>query len=195
MAWLIVAAVITLVSLITSYFVPERFRWRKIALLIIGILGVIWSFTQGYISHQDVLQLRTKVTDLEAQQIPRHLSPEQKAILIAALSPFSGQKVSLWCLISARDCNAFTEDFGFVFREAKWNVPKIDFGTADYDVVGIKPILNEQFPRWSPNTPPIPAAAVLAETLYQLKLTNTREINRHPDVPIDAILIRIGRIP
>jgi hypothetical protein len=146
MAALIVAGVITLVSLVTNYFVPERFRWRKIALLIIGILGVIWSFAQGYISHQDVLHLRTKVTDLEAQQIPRNLSPEQKATLIAALSPFSGQKVSLWCLISARDCNAFAEDFRSVFKEAKWNAPKIDFGTVGYDVVGVEPILNEQYP-------------------------------------------------
>jgi len=52
MAGLIVAGVITLVSLITNYFVPERFRWRKIALLTIGILGVIWSFAQGYMSYQ-----------------------------------------------------------------------------------------------------------------------------------------------
>jgi hypothetical protein len=195
MAGLIVAGVITLVSLITNYFFPERFRWRKIALLTIGILGVIWSFAQGYMSYQNVLQLRKKVTDLEAQQITRHLSPEQKATLIAALSPFSGQKVSLWCLISARDCNAFAEDFRSVFKEAKWDAPKIDFGTADYDVVGVEPILNEQFPDWPPNTPPIPAAAVLAETLYQLKLTKTRAINPHPDVPTDTILIRIGRIP
>jgi drug/metabolite transporter (DMT)-like permease len=48
MTGLIFAAVITLVSLITNYFVPDRFQWRKIALLIIEILGIIWTFSQGY---------------------------------------------------------------------------------------------------------------------------------------------------
>jgi hypothetical protein len=196
MAGLILAAVITVGSLVTNYFVPERFRWRRIALLIIGILGVIWTFGQGYIAHQNVSQLRTKVTDLEARQIARHLSPEEKTTLIAALSPFGGQKVSIWCLVSAWDCDVFAEEFRSVFREAKWDAPRIEVGTADYDVVGIEPILNEQLlnPLLTIK-PPIPAVVALAQTLYQLKLTKTNVINRHPDVPMDTILIRIGRIP
>ena len=92
MAGLILAALITLASLITNSFVPERYRWRKITVLIIGILGVIWTFKQGYFSHQDAVQLQAKVNDLEARQIARHLSPEQRATLTAALSPFAGQR-------------------------------------------------------------------------------------------------------
>jgi hypothetical protein len=116
---------------------------------------------------------------------------------MAALSPFAGQKVSIRCLVSTWDSNAFAEEFRAVFRDAKWGAPRIDFGTADYDVVGIEPILNEQLLNQPVITvrSPIPAAVSLAETLYQLKLTKTNAINRHPDVPMDTILIRIGRIP
>jgi hypothetical protein len=63
-----------------------------------------WQF---YNAQQNISQLRTKVTDFEVQQIARLLSADEKATLIAALSPFSGQKVSIWCLVSAWDCNAF----------------------------------------------------------------------------------------
>jgi hypothetical protein len=167
------------------------------ALLYIGLVVVVCMAGQFYFANRDALQLRAKVTDLEAQQISRLLTADEKATLITALSPFAGQKVSIWCLVSAWDCNAFAENFRSVFSEAKWNVPKIDFGTADYDLVGIEPILNERLitPPFFANTPPIPAAVALADTLYQLKLTQTRAINRLPDLPIDTILIRIGRIP
>jgi hypothetical protein len=70
-----------------------------------------------------VALLNKQVAVLEAEQTMRHLRPEQKSALITALSPFRGQKVELWCLVSAFDCNTFAEELREVFRQASWSVP------------------------------------------------------------------------
>jgi hypothetical protein len=148
---------------------------------------------------QDALRRRLdeankQVASLEAEQTPRHLRPDQKSALITALSPFHGQRIELWCSVSAFDCNAFAEEFREVFRLANWSLPpKIDFGTADYDVVGIEPLVNDGVLKLSADTAPIPAAIALANTLFDLGLIPKNAINRHPSVPLDTILIRIGR--
>jgi hypothetical protein len=99
----------------------------------------------------------------------------------------------LWCLVSAFDCNAFAEDFRDVLRQAKWAEPRISFGTADYDVVEIEPLVNDSLINQPLDTPPIPAADALANALFSLGLVRKAVVNRHPTVPIDTILIRIGR--
>jgi hypothetical protein len=127
------------------------------------------------------------------QQERRHLKPGEKDFLVSALSTFVDQKVELWCLVGVLDCNAFAKDFRDVFRRAGWADPRITFGTADYDVNGIEPLVNESLNSQPLATPPIPAARTLAGTLFTLGLVPEARVNTHPSVPIDTILIRIGR--
>jgi hypothetical protein len=68
MALLIVAAVITLVSLVTSHFLPDRFRWRKILLLVVGIVGAALSFSQGYSNLERADGLQHELGTLEQKQ-------------------------------------------------------------------------------------------------------------------------------
>jgi hypothetical protein len=135
-------------------------------------------------------QLAAQAAD---QQTRRHLKQGEKDFLVSALSSFAGQKIELWCLVGVLDCNAFAEDFRDVFRRAGWAEPTISFGTADYDVKGIEPMVNESLISQPLATPPIPAARALAGTLFTLGLIPEIIVNRHPNVPIDTILIRIGR--
>jgi hypothetical protein len=72
MVWLIVAAVIMIASLVTTHFVPDRFRWRKIALLVIGILGAVWSFAQGYRNLERVAVFQAKLVSVEEQLMARN---------------------------------------------------------------------------------------------------------------------------
>jgi hypothetical protein len=138
-----------------------------------------------------------KAAQLAAQsadrQIRRHLRPDQKDFLVSALSTFAGQKVELWCLVGVLDCNAFAEDFRDVFRRAGWAEPTINYGTGDYDVKGIEPFVNESLKSEPLATPPIPAAETLAHTLFTLGLIQKAIVNVHPSMPIDTVLLRIGR--
>jgi hypothetical protein len=85
----------------------------------------------------------TPSTPSQTDQQTRRLAPAQKAALISALSPFPNQKVELWCLVGVFDCGEFAEDFLDVFRQARWVAPRIEYGTADYDVVGVEPLVND----------------------------------------------------
>src|ERR1051326_7259128 len=94
MARLIIAALPTL----TSYLLPDRFRWRKITLLVIGIAGSIWSFLQGYANLRRVAYLETKVGSVEciqSQASGRHFTPDQRRPLEKRLSEFSGLVVNV----------------------------------------------------------------------------------------------------
>jgi hypothetical protein len=56
---------LTLISLVTNYFLPDRFHWRKTALLIVGLLGLGGSVIQGYrgIGKMTSLQQRQEYFD------------------------------------------------------------------------------------------------------------------------------------
>jgi hypothetical protein len=52
---------LALISLVINSFLPDRFRWRKTAILILGLLGLGGSFIQGYWGIE-------KMTALQQQQ-------------------------------------------------------------------------------------------------------------------------------
>jgi hypothetical protein len=88
MVSLTIAAVITLVSLVTSHFLPDRFRGRKIVLLVIGIVGAAWSFAQGYWSLERVVDLQQKIA-------ARALSPGAQDRIASKLKMFKGTPFDL----------------------------------------------------------------------------------------------------
>jgi hypothetical protein len=136
-----------------------------------------------------------KVTDLQSQQIARRLSPEQKAMLVAALMPFAKQKVLIWCSTNAWDCTNFATDFQSVFKQANWDVPEtIVFGIAvGYDSVGIEVLAN---PQWISDPAKIPQSiVVLITTLMNLGLMSAPNLGRLPEAQPETIFFRIGRIP
>ena len=88
MAPLVIAALITLVSLVSSQFLPDRFRLRKVVALVIGILGAAWSFAQGYWSLERGADLDAQLSKAraETQKIrerisTRHFTGEQMTVI------------------------------------------------------------------------------------------------------------------
>ena len=77
---------------------------------------------------KEVAQLKEQLAEADKksallleQQTPRRLSTEQKQSLIAALSPFPGQKISLVCLMNDTEGMQLSEDFSEVFKAAHWD--------------------------------------------------------------------------
>lgn len=135
-----------------------------------------------------------KVADLQYQQTPRRLSPEQKATLLTSLTLFAGQKISIWCSANAWDCVNFATDFQSVFKQAKWDTPDtITFGIVmGYDAAGIEVLVNPVMASDPNNTPP--PVVTLITTLVSLRLMAAPEIGRLPDIEPGTIFFRIGRI-
>jgi hypothetical protein len=95
MVSLIIAAVITLVSLVTSHFLPDRFRGRKIVLLVIGMVGAAWSFAQGYRSLERVADLHKELGTLQQKIAARALSPDAQDRIASKLKMFKGTPFDL----------------------------------------------------------------------------------------------------
>jgi hypothetical protein len=135
-----------------------------------------------------------KVADIQSQQIPRRLSPEQKATLLTSLAPFAGQKISIWCSTNAWDCVNFATDFQSVFKQAKWDTPDtITFGiVTGYDAKGIEVLVNPMTASDPSNTPP--PVVTLITTLVSLRLMAAPELGRMAEIEPDTIFFRIGRI-
>jgi hypothetical protein len=115
---------------------------------------------------------------------PKILTPEQQKTLIAALSPFAGQKVRVDILVGGAD--ALATDFVEVFRAAKWHVDpespsQVILATR---LFGLQPTINR-----AGSTPP--AFPVLVDTLAALGLgPNTGFADEQ--TPIGIINMKIG---
>jgi hypothetical protein len=135
------------------------------------------------------------IAGLRSQTIARRISPEQKSALVAVLSPFAGQKITIICSNNAWDCINFATDFQAVFREAKWDTPnEIAVGIAlGLDPVGVEFGVN---PGWvSSGVPPAPLNVL---GIAMVRLGFAREpvsIAKVPTIPFGTIEFRVGRIP
>jgi hypothetical protein len=139
-------------------------------------------------------QIDTLRRQIERQQTPRRLTPEQRAAIVDAISLFPGQKITLVCSISSWDCTSFATDFRSSFKQAKWDTSNINIGIATgYDDAGIEVAVNPQTVTDPNNVPP--PARVLIETLFSLQLVPKPIIDRSSDVDAGTIRFTIGRIP
>ena len=126
----------------------------------------------------------TRVTEPQKPVPPRILSSEQQQTLIAALSPFAGQKVQVDTVAGGNE--GLANDFVEVFRAAKWQV---DPGSPSQDVlakrlVGLQPTIN----RAGTIPPGFPA---LADTLAALGL-GPKTGYADEQTPVGIIDMKIG---
>jgi hypothetical protein len=129
-------------------------------------------------------QDNTSVAEPQKVAPPSVLSLEQQQTLIAALSPFAGQKVRVDTVVGG-DVR-LANDFGEVFRAAKWHV---DAGSPSQVVLatrlfGIQPTINRA------GTVP-PAFAALVDTLATLGL-GPKTGFADEQTPVGTIHLRIG---
>ena len=96
-------------------------------------------------------QDNTSVAEPQKAVPPRVLSLEQQQTLIAALSPFAGQKVRVDTVVGGDD--RLANDFVEVFQAAKWHV---DAGSPSQVVLatrlfGLQPTINRVAPFLQPS--------------------------------------------
>ncbi len=129
-------------------------------------------------------QGNTSVTEPQKAVPPKILTSEQQQTLIAALSPFAGQKVRVDALVGSDD--GLVRDFVEVFRAAKWHV---DPGSPSQVVLakrlfGLQPTINRA------GTAP-PAFAALVDTLAALGL-GPKTGFADEQTPVGIIDMKIG---
>jgi hypothetical protein len=133
--------------------------------------------------------------ELQEQLAQRRLTPEQRGALLAALSPFKGQKASVFCVLGDGEGKRFADDFVSVLIAAQWDLgpkPGVDQGVYDKDPIGIEPTLNQG----EVSAGRIPQAfSVLINTLGQLHLIKAKQAFANPETQVGLIELRIGRKP
>jgi len=134
-----------------------------------------------------------KLSEFQKEPAPRRITGQQKAELIAALSPFRGQKVSIVCVMGDEEGLALAQDFVAVFVAANWHFEgTLGVAQATYskNPIGVEVTLNEN--KVNANRVP-PAAAALISSLISMGLTKGGFKNA--EVPADKIEVRVGNKP
>jgi len=142
--------------------------------------------------HTARLQLEAKHAALQSYQAQRRLTHEEKRTIIAAISPFPGQKVEIQSILGDSDGKEYAEDFVAVFDAAKWD-HNGDAGVSYHvwtpEPVGIEVTVNDGYAR---NV--VPGIEALVGALQKLGLIGTTGFIR-PEVPVGQVQLRIGRKP
>ena len=129
MTLIIVGAVLTVISLVTSYFLTDRSRWRQFVLLV-GIVGAALSFAQGYRNleravdlQQELGALSEKNQRLQEQIMPRKLSGDYRRQFTKMLLSDAGHNVVIVSAMLDHEAGDFADSFVEPFRDGKWTVP------------------------------------------------------------------------
>ena len=140
-------------------------------------------------------RLNEKIADLATKQADRRLTDEQKRTLIAALSPFHGQKVVIWTILGNSECKRFLEDFTEIFDKIGWDYDhgnRVFYGNYASDPVGVAIAVNktlkDQHKVLSVVTP-------LTETLASFGLVPPKTVSPTDEVRPEEVGLVIGRKP
>jgi hypothetical protein len=140
----------------------------------------------------EMAQVQRRLEEARKEQAPRRLTPDQQATLIAALSPFRGQKITIWFVMGNTESKDFASDFDSVIRRAGWDdgggVNQATYGGPD--PVGVEVFVKEATPDNEP-----PALVGLVVTLAKMGLMPGRNVDVDADLPIDTIKLSIGAKP
>jgi hypothetical protein len=114
---------------------------------------------------KELEQPNASVTEPQKTSTARALTPEQQRTLLAALSPYAGQKVRVDTVMGSEDRLALAKDFVEIFRTANWDVDPISPLQVAYKKppIGLEPTINQ-----AGRVPP--AFPVLVDTLAVLGL-------------------------
>jgi hypothetical protein len=173
--------------------------WMEIAgFVFLGLCVVSEVIAFFYGNRKDALSEQAtteQIESIKAAQRQRRLSDEQKRTLIAALSPYQGQKISVVRIMGDTEAEPPANDFVDVLVAAGWvfdGKPGVVQAAYDRDPIGIEPTLNQVEAKAGRIPPALP---VLVDTLLQLNLIRERKGFANLNVPIGRIELRVGRRP
>ena len=135
--------------------------------------------------------------EAKKQQAQRRLEEFEKQTLIAALSPYPGQKIIIASTWGDNEAKTYRNDFVEVFDAAKWDH---DGPNGIHESLYTEPIT-----RIAVSLPPAPekgkvvlteAIKVLIDTLIKLNLLDTKQAyTTGNDVPPGSVALIVGSIP
>ena len=132
---------------------------------------------------------------VQANVATRALSVGQKQNLIAALSPFSGQKVTIETIAGDDDGNRFKQDFVAVLKFAEWSFDEkrdvVQAATVP-PPIGVQVTVNEDEVRAGRV---LQSARVFVQTLHKLGITRGNTLFVDNQVPVGMIKLTSGSRP
>jgi hypothetical protein len=134
-----------------------------------------------------------KVAELEIKQPERRLSLAEKDILIAAMRPYPGQKISIGCITGDIYGKDLAEDFVAVSRAANWDDGGgIGFSQSVFlqDPEGVVVLINQTEADAHKATIGV---AALVQTLANLHLIQTAAVTGSVDVSAGTVRLVIGK--
>ena len=155
-----------------------------------------WRKSEVETLNQQLAEAGEKVTKLEKQGAQRHLTEANKTALVAALTPFAGQRVQIVSVQGDTDGEIYVQDFLPVLRAAGWVFNEgTDVSTAVFkptSPVDIEVVTNPDDYRPGHY---LAAANSLATILHELGIMQRQVVLIAPDTAVGVITIRIGIKP
>ncbi|OFV85339.1 MAG: hypothetical protein A2W26_06965 [Acidobacteria bacterium RBG_16_64_8] len=112
-----------------------------------------------------------KAAELEARQAPRHLAPEQRVMLIAALRPHTGVEVTVMATIGDAERMVFAMELVEALRAAGWAMRTPAVGQLAAAATGVIVIIHDEA------TAP-PGAAILTSALNKAGIRTVLEVHK-----------------
>jgi hypothetical protein len=151
-------------------------------------------------SAAQIARLQSEVKDANEQFVEfqrglgqKRLTRDEKQALVAALKPFSGQKVTVASIVGDAEGKLLAEDFVAVFDQAGWD----HYGEAgitaqqwDRDPVGVEVTLNEDDARAGRISSGVGA---LINAVRKLGLTRDNTVYMNGKVPVGEVQLKVGR--
>jgi hypothetical protein len=134
-----------------------------------------------------------RFVELQRARGQRRLSNDEKQTLIAALKPFTGQKVTVASIRGDDEAKDLAEDFVGVFDAAGWDhngETGVSAQQWDRDPVGIEVTLNEADARAGRISAGVGA---LINVVRKLGLTQDNTIYMNSEVPSGQAQLRVGK--
>ena len=192
--------VVCLVMLAVSAVVSHRYGVRKDELVAIAERDAITQRQREKDEADDrIRQLQNALSEADKElsefqkEQGRRITGQQKAELIAALSAFRGQKISVVCVKGDEEGLALAQDLVAIFVAANWDFEgALGVAQATYpkNPIGVEVTLNES--EVKANRVPR-AGAVLINSLIAMRLTDGGYKNA--GVPPNKIEVRVGNKP
>lgn len=141
----------------------------------------------------DTATILKKLDECLQTMADRHLTPAQKELIVARVSPFSGHKISINVPLGNSEAKSYGMDFVAVFRKAQWT--GVEQGGVSQSVaggndpVGIQVTVNEADAK-AGKVPP--DAVTLLNTLAELGLVEGKTMFVNPQIISGETELRIG---
>jgi hypothetical protein len=142
---------------------------------------------------QKLIVAENRVAELERMQSQKRLSSHEKRLLVEALRPFAGQKVSIASIRGDDEGHLLAQDFVAVFDAAGWDhdgEAGVTTQLWDRDPVGVEVMLNEADARAGRISAGIGA---LINSVRKLGLVYDNTIYMADTVPAGQAELRVGK--